>query len=958
MSAMRKSGIDIVGDMTWGTHFCQFYQTKGDLVDILVPYFKAGLDNNEFCIWVTYHLSIEEAQKALEEAVPNIHDYLMQGQIEIISHKKWYLKNGRFDANRVLNGWIDKLKHGQALGFEGLRVTAGTFCKEKESWKDFVLYKEKLDELAHNYPMIVLCTCNLEQCSSNEIIEMVSKHKFALAKQDVKWELIESSEFKRVENELLGYSKMLSSIFNLNPDAIVLNRASDGKFIDCNQGFLNQIGYSREEVIGHTSLELNLYDHEDRQRYVDEIPREDELYNFELRLRRKDGSALDTLYSSRFIILNGEQIILNIGKDITNRKKSEAALEEARKTLELKVQKRTKELKSASKYNRSLIEVSVDPLVTIGPKGKITDVNKSTESVTGYSRDELIGTDFSDYFTEPEKARDGYQQVFKNGTVMDYPLEIKHKNGHFTPVLYNASVYKDDNDEIIGVFAAARDITKIKKAEEEIQKLANIVESSDDAIISKTFDGIITSWNKGAKTLYGYSQDEIIGKNISILIPPHLKDEYKRFTNLILRGERVYHYERERIRKDGKVIDVALTLSPIFDLSGKLVGISTIARDISIRKKAEKKLEYASKYNRSLIEVSVDPLVTIGPKGKITDVNKSTESVTGYSRDELIGTDFSDYFTEPEKARDGYQQVYKNGTVMDYPLEIKHKNGHITPVLYNASVYKDDNDEIIGVFAAARDITQMKNVENKLKEYQDSLEEKVKKRTEELAKSNAELEHFAYVASHDLREPLRMITSFLQLLERRYSDNLDHDANEFIGFAVDGAKRLDEMINDLLEYSKVTRKEQVFKPVKLEKVLEEALINLIVPTEEHNAIIGYDPLPTVYGDERLLVQLFQNLIGNAIKYHDQKPPKIHISSTKENNQYIISIKDNGIGIDSQHLDRIFTIFQRLHRNDEYKGTGIGLAIAQKIVHQHGGEIWAESEKGKGTTFYFTIPNQG
>ena len=957
MSAMRKSGIDIVGDMTWGTHFCQFYQTKGDLVDILVPYFKAGLDNNEFCIWVTHHLSIEEAQKALEEAVPNIHDYLMQGQIEIISHKKWYLKNGRFDANRVLNGWIDKLKHGQALGFEGLRVTAGTFCKEKESWKDFILYKEKLDELAHNYPMIVLCTCSLEQCSSNEIIEMVSKHKFALAKQDFKWELIESSEFKRVEKELLGYSEMLSSIFNLNPDAIVLTRASDGKFIDCNQGFLNQIGYSREEVIGHTSLELNLYDHEDRQRYIDEIPREDKLYNFELRLRRKDGSALDTLYSSRFIILNGEQIILNIGKDITNRKKSEAALEEARKTLELKVQKRTKELKSANNYNRSLIEVSVDPLVTIGPKGKITDVNKSTESVTGYSRDELIGTDFSDYFTEPEKAREGYKHVFQDGKVLDYPLEIKHKNGKITPVLYNASVYLDESGSVVGVFAAARDITKIKKAEEEIQKLANIVESSDDAIISKTFDGIITSWNKGANILYGYSQDEIIGKNISILIPSHLKDEYKRFTNLILRGERVYHYERERIRKDGKVIDVALTLSPIFDLSGKLVGISTIARDISIRKKAEKKLEYASKYNRSLIEVSVDPLVTIGPKGKITDVNKSTESVTGYSRDELIGTDFSDYFTEPEKAREGYQQVYKNGTVMDYPLEIKHKNGHITPVLYNASVYKDDNDEIIGVFAAARDITELKKAEYKLKEYQNKLEEKVKKRTEELAKSNKELEQFSYITSHDLREPLRMITNFLQLLERRYTDQLDQDAKEYIGFAVDGAKRLDNMTNDLLSYSRITTKKEEINNVNYEDVLKEALINLKVPIEKNNAVITHDPLPIIKGNERFKFQLFQNIIGNAIKYRSQETPKIHISATKENNQYLFSIKDNGIGMSPDYLERIFTIFQRLHTHAEYEGTGIGLAIAQKIVNQQGGQIWVESELGKGSTFYFTIPDK-
>ena len=169
------------------------------------------------------------------------------------------------------------------------------------------------------------------------------------------------------------------------------------------------------------------------------------------------------------------------------------------------------------------------------------------------------------------------------------------------------------------------------------------------------------------------------------------------------------------------------------------------------------------------------------------------------------------------------------------------------------------------------------------------------------------------------------------------------------------AKNLNEMITDLLEYSKVTSKEPTFVPVNLEKVLDNALINLLVPTEEKDVIINSDPLPTVNGDEKLLTMLFQNLIGNAIKYNDKKPPKIHISAKEENNQYVISIKDNGIGIKQEHLDRIFTIFQRLHAKDEYDGTGIGLAIAQKIIHQHHGEIWVESEPCEGTTFYFTIP---
>ncbi len=286
------------------------------------------------------------------------------------------------------------------------------------------------------------------------------------------------------------------------------------------------------------------------------------------------------------------------------------------------------------------------------------------------------------------------------------------------------------------------------------------------------------------------------------------------------------------------------------------------------------------------------------------------------------------------------------------------------------------NDEEIGVLAVKkgaqdylikRDIDanllkrsinysiERKKIEIELQKSQENLEEKVKERTKALEESNKELQQFAYVASHDLKEPLRMITSFLQLLERRYMDQLDQDAHEFIEYAVEGAKRLDSMITDLLEYSKIGRSKLKIVPVICEEIIDKVMMNLKVPIEENNAIITHDLTYSVNCDENLMVILFQNLIGNAIKYRSQNNPEIHISVSEERNQYLFSVKDNGIGIEEEHLDRIFTIFQRLHTRDKYEGTGIGLAISEKIVKQLGGNIWAESEIGNGTTFYFTIP---
>jgi len=362
-------------------------------------------------------------------------------------------------------------------------------------------------------------------------------------------------------------------------------------------------------------------------------------------------------------------------------------------------------------------------------------------------------------------------------------------------------------------------------------------------------------------------------------------------------------------------------------------------------KRAGKQLREASLYVRSLIEVSLDPLVTISPEGKITDLNKATELVTGFSREQLLGRDFSDYFTEPEKARESYHEVFTKGFVKDYPLAVRHTSGEVTYVQYNATVYKNEAGEVQGVFAAARDITKLKRTEEKLKQTLNGLE-----------RSNKELEQFAFIVSHDLQEPLRMVASFTQLLEESYKGKLDKDADEFIYYIVDGTTRMQRMIEDVLMYSRVGTRGKPFEPTDCEKVLDQGVTNLKVAIEENDATVTHDSLPTIMADASQMVELIQNLIGNAIKFRKKEdPPHVHVSAEKKDNEWVFSVRDNGIGIAPEFFGRLFNIFQRLHGREEYPGTGIGLAICKKIVERHGGRIWVESEPGKGSTFYFTIP---
>jgi len=401
-------------------------------------------------------------------------------------------------------------------------------------------------------------------------------------------------------------------------------------------------------------------------------------------------------------------------------------------------------------------------------------------------------------------------------------------------------------------------------------------------------------------------------------------------------------------------------LSRSFDTMVENLKTTTASRnelekEVSERKQAEEALHLASAYNRSLIEASLDPLVTIGPDGRITDVNTASENVTGRTRDELIGTDFSDYFTEPEMARAGYQQVYREGFVTDYPLEVRHTDGHTTPVLYNAAIYKDEDGNMIGVFAAARDITERKRAEAEVQKLNQELEQRVVERTAQLTAANKELEAFAYSVSHDLRAPLRSIDGFSQALFEDYFDKLDDDARGHLMRVRKASQRMGQLIDDLLNLSRITRNEMALVDVDLSRLTRTALLE-VQKTEPGRDVrfIVQDGL-TARADPRLLRLVVENLLQNAWKFTGNTDSAlIEFGATEKDGMTAYFVRDNGAGFDMTYVDKLFAPFQRLHAAEEFPGTGIGLAIVQRIVHRHGGAVWAEGAVGKGATFYFTL----
>jgi PAS domain S-box-containing protein len=660
---LRKSGIDVIGDVPWGMHFCQFYETKKDLADILVPYFKAGLEDNEFCMWVTADpLNVADARRVIRRAMPDFQKYVDKGQIEIIPYSDWYIHDGTFDSDRVLDGWVDKLNGALARGFAGLRLTGNTFWLEPANWASFTDYEAAVDGVIGNYKMIGLCTYSLEKCGAFELLDVISNHRFALIKRAGRWQTIESTRDRELRQALIKTEERYRTLFNgLNEGVafhqIILDDRGepvDYRFLDVNPAFKKLTGLSAEQTVGKTVKEV--------------LP------------------GIEDSWIKRY--------------------------------------------------------------------GKV--------------------------------ALTGEDSVFENYTA---PLNK----------WYEVYAYSPEKGYFVTLFM---DVTARKKAQEAMESLASFPAENPNPVMRINGDGTVAFANQGS---------DLILRCWQCRVGLPLPAPYSEYVREALASGNM---RREELEVDGHVF--ALTFAPV--------------------------------------------------------------------------------------AQKGYVNIY------------------------------------------GRDVTERRRAEDALR-----------LKSEELTRSNEELEQFAYVASHDLQEPLRMISSYVQLLASRYKGKLDKDADDFIFYATDGAARMQRLINDLLAYSRVGRPGREFAPVNLESALARALGNLSVMVRDAGVAITHDPLPVAYGDGGQLTQVFQNLIDNAVKFRGDSTPQIHLSAEIRGHECICSVRDNGIGIAPEYIGRLFMLFQRLHTRREYSGTGIGLAICKRIVEGHGGRIWVESGPGAGSTFYFSLP---
>lgn len=778
---------------------------------------------------------------------------------------------------------------------------------------------------------------------------------------------LDITESKKAEEELLKNEGRYRSLVTATAH-IVWTTNAQGELIGDNPDLRKYTGQSFEQIKGWGWLSTI---HSDDQKKTAEAwskaVETRSIYEIEYRMRRNDGEYR-VLHARGVPVIEKNGIIVEwVGTlvDITERKLAEDELQLSRQRLSLHVKNTP----------LAVVEFSVE--------GNISGWNLAAENIFGYTRQEAIGKLWT--LIVPEKFLIHLDGVWENLVTQKGGNRSSNENvtkgGRLIICEWFNTPLVDNDGKTIGVASLVMDITERTRAEEELKKnkehleelvkqrtrkleseiavrklvesellkakeaaeksgtfLNNIINSMGDPVFVKDDQSRILIVNDAFCKIFDMGRHGIIGKTLAEDVTPEERESFLRIDKQVfIDGKENINEELLTVR-GAQTRTISTRKTRFSDNNGNKFLVGSI-RDISDLKGAEEALQEKIKELDGFFSVNLDLLCIADTDGNFRLLNPAWEKTLGYTTEELMAESFLS-FTHPDDVQptlDAVSTLSSQTKVFGFVNRYRCKDGTYRWLEWQSA----PAGKLI--YAAARDITDRKLMEERLNKY-----------LTDLKRSNEELEQFAYVASHDLQEPLRMVSSFTQLLEQKYSDKLDKDAHDFIRFAVDGANRMQMLINDLLEFSRVSTKGKEFVKLDASSVLGQAISNLHAKISETGALVTNDDLPFIKGDESQLVRLFQNLIDNAIKFRSESTPIIHISCHDEPEYIKFSVRDNGIGIDHQYFERIFQIFQRLHSKVEYPGTGVGLAICKRIIERHHGKIWLESEVDKGTSFFFTI----
>jgi PAS domain S-box-containing protein len=915
VTELRETGSRVVGGVPWGTHFCQFYKTRRDLLDILVPYFKTGLESNEFCMWITSEpLSPDEVKKAMLKAMPDFAQYEAKGQIEIMPHDKWYLQGGVFDSQRVLNGWIDKLNQALANGYSGLRLTGNTFWLERKDWESFTCYEAAVSDVIGRYRMLALCTYSLDRCTAADVIDVVRNHEFALIKQEGRWELLEKSGYNITKNALLESQERFRLASAASHTLVYDVFVDTGKVIAVN-GLEELLGYKIEDVTLTRRWWYSQMHPEDFQVFREqmrEIMETTEDYRLQYRMRHRNGNYIFVEDVARIVRDENGRASHIIGAiaDITQRKIAEDAL----------------------RYQANLLNNVSDAVIAVDLNFNIQSWNRAAEKVYGWTPEEVIGKPLSSILkgvfikTSREQA---LAEISEKGV---WNGEVIHtrRDGAAVYMFVTASAVEDTAGHRAGTVMVNRDVTQVKQIEKALREtsdyLNNLLEYANAPIIVWDPSFRITRFNHAFENLTGLNAYQVIGSKLDILFPEESRQASLKKIHLVLSGKRWESVETPVIGANGEIRLVLWNPANVYGEDGKSV-IATIAQgqDITERKRAEKELQ-------AVISTSIDGFWITDKKGRFLDVNDAYCNLIGYSRKELLNMSVQD-IEEMETAEDTSRHIKKIIELGSDRFETRHrcKDGKVIDIEVSVN-YMDTKGGRFFVFL--RDITDRKKI--------DELKDE-----------------FIGLVSHEMRTPLTVIIGALHTILTEETRLSPDEKSQLLNDAVFEAESLSHLLSNLLELSRAQSERLLLhrELISVEDVAQNVMDKIKPQSSGHKFFIDApEELPGIYADPLRLEHILQNLMENAVKYSPEGS-QITVSIKSENGNLVVAIKDEGPGISQRDQDRLFKPFERLEFSQAkaVKGIGLGLLVCKRLVEAHGGRIRVESEPGRGTTFLFTLP---